>query len=178
MRARQALPRHPKLAPIRQVPPVPGGLQCSARARLGMGPSVCPLPRTPPAAASNPGARLLRRGRRCSRSRGRRAVWFVAAQNVACRGNPAAGVLYCGLGESRTIVGEHCDGMGTYFLGRPYSRNSGRPRLRTRLAYAARRWVSCVDGVVAGVPWWRGVKVDVTPPGGTPSWLSVHCAHY
>ena len=155
MRAHQALPRHPKLAPIRQVPPVPGGLQCSARARLGMGPSVCPLPRTPPAAASNPGARLLRRGRRCSRSRGRRAVWFVAAQNVACRRNPAAGVLYCGLGESRTIVGEHCDDKGTYFLG---DRIPGTP---VGLGFEPDWPTPPADGFRAWMGWWLGCRGGV-----------------
>jgi len=86
---------------------------------------------------------------------GRRAVWFVAAQNVACRRNPAAGVLYCGLGESWTIVGEHCDGKGTYFLG---DRIPGTP---AGLGFEPDWPTPPADGFRAWMGWWLGCRGGV-----------------
>ena len=66
------------------------------------------------------------------------------------RRNPITGVLYCELGEFRTIVREHCDDRDKYFLVDRIPETPGGVGLRARLSHAARGRLRGVDAVVEG----------------------------
>lgn len=64
--------------------------------------------------------------------------------------NPITGVLYCELGEFRTIVREHCDDKDKYFLV------DGIPQTPEELGFEPSSNTAPANGYVSWMPWWKG----------------------
>ena len=64
--------------------------------------------------------------------------------------NPITGVLYCELGEFRTIVREHCDDKDKYFLV------DGISQTPEELGFEPSSNTAPADGYASWMPWWKG----------------------
>ena len=76
------------------------------------------------------------------------AYWLYKI--VVFKRNPITGVLYCELGEFRTIVREHCDDKDKYFLV------DGIPQSPEELGFEPSSNTAPADGYASWMPWWKG----------------------
>lgn len=91
------------------------------------------------------------------------AYWLYKI--VVFRRNPITGVLYCELGEFRTIVREHCDDRDKYFLVDRI------PETPEELGFEPDSPILPADGYAAWMPWWRGEDrrhLSKRPSGSRP----------